>query len=161
CLLLARALSIDGFRKCPAWLPAIWERVNVFLLVVTFVAVPAILLFALYSRGVYFVLALLVASGTWFLFLSRYPQPADAGGSSANRLVRCALICAATTALAMIEFTAIVRPRMDLANGHKARPLAGAILEAIPSTEPIWVMEESYRPFWYYLEPRARYFVRA
>jgi hypothetical protein len=60
----------------------------------------------------------------------------------------------------MIEFTAIVRPRMDLANSHKARPLAGAILKAIPSAKEIWVMEESCRPFWYYLEPRARYSVR-
>jgi hypothetical protein len=49
---------------------------------------------------------------------------------------------------------------MDLANSNKARPLAGAILKAIPSATEIWVMEESYRPFWYYLEPHARYFVR-
>jgi len=54
-----------------------------------------------------------------------------------------------------------VRPRMDFANSHNARPLAGAILKAIPSAKEIWVMEESYRPFWYYLEPRARYFVLA
>ena len=60
----------------------------------------------------------------------------------------------------MIEITATVRPRMDLANSNKARPLAGAILKAIPSATEIWVMEESYRPVWYYLEPRARYFVR-
>jgi 4-amino-4-deoxy-L-arabinose transferase-like glycosyltransferase len=160
CLLLARALSVDGSRKCPAWLPAIWERVNFCLLMITSIAIPTIPFFALYHRGIYFALALLVASGVWFLFLSRNPQPIDAGTSSTNRLARCALVCAATTALAMIEFTAIVRQRMDLANGHKARPLAGAILKAIPSAKEIWVMEESYRPFWYYLEPRARYFVR-
>jgi 4-amino-4-deoxy-L-arabinose transferase-like glycosyltransferase len=160
CLLLARALSVDGSRKCPAWLPAIWERVNVCLLAVTSVAIPAILFFAPYHRGVDFVLALLVASAVWFLFLSRNAQPIAASGFSTNRLVRCALICAGTTALAMIEITATVRPRMDLANSNKARPLAGAILKAIPSATEIWVMEESYRPFWYYLEPRARYFVR-
>ena len=161
CLLLARALSIDGSRKCPAWLPAIWERVNVCLLAVTSVAVPAVLFFAPYHRDIYFVLALMVASTVWFVFLSRGAPLVDAGAPSINRLVRCALICAGITALAMIQFTAIVRPRMDFANSHNARPLAGAILKAIPSAKEIWVMEESYRPFWYYLEPRARYFVRA
>src|SRR5205807_2463616 len=71
------------------------------------------------------------------------------------------LLCAGVTVLAMLEFCAVVRPRVDLANEKRARPLGNAILKAIPPGADIWVMEESYRPFWYYLEPRARYFARA
>ena len=160
CLLLARALSVDGFRKCPEWLPATWERVNIWLLATTLLAIPAIPFFAVYHRGIYLISALLVAGAVWSLFLSANAQTGT-GGFPKNRLVRSALVCAGVTALAMIEFTAAVRPRMDLANSHKARPLAGAILNEVPAGEEIWVMENSYRPFWYYLEPRARYFVRA
>jgi hypothetical protein len=161
CLLLARALSVDGSRKCPPWLPAIWEHLNVCLQTVTSIAIPAIFFLAPYHRGLYFIVALIIAAAIWFLFLYRSIRPIDASRLSTNRLVRCALISAAITALAVIEFTAVVQPRIDLANSHKARPLAGAILKAIPSTKEIWVLEESYRPFWFYLEPRARYFVRA
>ena len=160
CLLLARALSVDEFRKCPAWLPAIWEPVNICLLATTSLAIPTIPFFALYHRGIYLVSALLVAGAAWGLFLSGNARM-GAGGFPMTRLVRSALVSAAVTALAMIEFTAVVRPRVDLANTHKARPLAGAILNDVPSGQEIWVMENSYRPFWYYLEPRARYFVRA
>ena len=160
CLLLARALSIDEFRKCPLWLPATWERVNIWLLVTTSLAIPAIPFFAVYHRGIYLVSALLFAGATWGLLLSGRAQM-SVGGFPMNRLVRSALVCGGIIALAMIEFTAIVRPRVDLANGHKARPLAGAILSGVPPDQEIWVMENSYRPFWYYLEPRARYFARS
>jgi 4-amino-4-deoxy-L-arabinose transferase-like glycosyltransferase len=161
CLLLARALTMDRSRKCPAWLPAIWERVNFCLLIITTLAIPAIAFFALRHRGIYFVLAMLAAGAIWGLFLSRKAQQMGAGEIPLARLLRCAVICAGITALAMIEFTAVVRPRVDLANSRRARPLANAILGTIPPGIEIWVMEESYRPFWYYLEPRARYFLRA
>jgi 4-amino-4-deoxy-L-arabinose transferase-like glycosyltransferase len=161
CLLLAHMLTMDQSRKCPAWLPPIWERVNFSLLIVMTLSVPAIPFFSLSHHGIYFVLALLGAGATWGLFLSGKAQQMGVGGISTAALVRCALISAGITALAMIEFTAVVRPRIDLANNRRARPLANAILEAIPPAAEIWIMEESYRPFWYYLEPRARYFIRA
>jgi 4-amino-4-deoxy-L-arabinose transferase-like glycosyltransferase len=154
CLLLARALSIDEFRKCPLWLPATWERVNIWLLVATSLAIPAIPFFAVYHRGIYLVSALLFAGAAWGAQMS-------VGGVPMNRLVRSALVCGGIISLAIIQFTAIVRPRVDLANSHRARPLAGAILNDLPSDQEIWVMENSYRPFWYYLEPRARYFARS
>jgi 4-amino-4-deoxy-L-arabinose transferase-like glycosyltransferase len=159
CLLLARSLTIDGGRKCPTWLPAVWERVNIGLLAMTSLAVPAIPLFALYHRGAYFVLALLVAIAIWGFFLPRNAQQSRPAGIPSDRLIRCALVCAAITVLAMIEFGAVVRPRIDLANNQRARPLAKSMLKAISPDNKIWVMEESYRPFWYYLEPRARYFI--
>jgi 4-amino-4-deoxy-L-arabinose transferase-like glycosyltransferase len=161
CLLLARALTINGIQKFSAWLPTVWNRVNLCLLTITTLVVPAIPFFALNHRGTYFVSALLVAITAWSFFIRRNGQRFEAGGIPADRLVSCALVCAGVTALATIEFTAVVRPRVDQANSRRARPLAEAILKTIPPGVEIWVMEESYRPFWYYLEPRARYFVRA
>jgi len=158
CLLLARTLSVDGFRKSPAWLPAVWERLNASLLAITSLTVLAIPFFALHHRFEQLAFALLVAAGIWSVFLKQSSQ--ESSGTSSQRLVRCALISAGITALAMIEFMALVRPRMELANMHKARPLAGAILEDVPPDKEIWVLEQTYRPFWYYLEPRARYFTR-
>jgi 4-amino-4-deoxy-L-arabinose transferase-like glycosyltransferase len=158
CLLLARTLSIDQFRHCPSWLPRAWERLNNFLLAVTSLATLTIPFFALDHRGIYFVLALLVAGSLWSLLMAGKGR--NAGMAGCPRLVCCAFVCGGIVALAMIEFTALVRPRMDLANNHRARPLAAAILKNIPPDKDIWVLEDSYRPFWYYLEPRVRYFVR-
>jgi 4-amino-4-deoxy-L-arabinose transferase-like glycosyltransferase len=160
CLLLARSLCPDGSLKCPVWLAAIWERANFWLLVTTSLTIPAIPFFALYHRAIYLVSALLVAGAVWALFVTGNAKM-GAGRFPINRVVRAALVSAGVTALAMIEFTAVVRPRVDLANSHRARPIAGAILNDVPPREQIWVMEESYRPFWYYLEPRVRYFLRA
>jgi 4-amino-4-deoxy-L-arabinose transferase-like glycosyltransferase len=161
CLLLARSLTIDGGRKCPTWLPPVWARLNILLLALASLAIPAIPLFALYHRGAVFVLALLIAVAIWGFFLPRNTRQSGPVGTPSDRLVRCTLISAAITALAMIEFTAVVRPRIDLANNQRARPLAKSMLDAISPDSKIWVMEDSYRPFWYYLEPRARYFLRA
>ena len=161
CLLLARALSIDGFSKCPVWLAAIWERLNFLLLATTSLAILAIPLFAVYQRGIYLVSALLVVGVVWGFCRLAGTTQTDGDGFPMNRLVRSAFVSAGVTALAMIEFAAVVRPRVDLANSQRARPLARAILSEVPSGDEIWVLEDSYRPFWYYLEPRARYFVRA
>jgi 4-amino-4-deoxy-L-arabinose transferase-like glycosyltransferase len=161
CLLLARVLTMNGIHKNPARLPEIWDRLNLCLLTITTLAVPTIPFFALYHRGTYVVLALLVAIALWSTLSDRKGQRSEISGVPCDRVVRCALLCAGVTALAMIEFCAVVRPRVDLANEKRARPLGNAILNAIPLGADIWVMEESYRPFWFYLEPRARYFARA
>jgi 4-amino-4-deoxy-L-arabinose transferase-like glycosyltransferase len=161
CLLLARVLTMNGIHKNPAWLPEIWDRLNLCLLTITTLAVLTIPFFALYHRGTYVVLALLVAIALWSTLSYRKGQRSEISGVPCDRMVRCALLCAGITALAMIEFCAVVRPRVDLANEKRARPLGNAILNAIPLGADIWVMEETYRPFWYYLEPRARYFARA
>jgi hypothetical protein len=51
-------------------------------------------------------------------------------------------------------------PRIDAANKHRPREVAGAIRAALPAGAQLWVLEDSYRPFWYYLEPEVRYFRR-
>jgi 4-amino-4-deoxy-L-arabinose transferase-like glycosyltransferase len=160
CLLLARGLTIGEIPKYPAWLPATWDRVNLCLLTITSFAVLIIPFLAFDHRWFYSVCALLTATAVWSFLIRSKVQRIDAGEIPADRPVRCGLVFGAIAVLAMMEFAAAVRPRLDMTNDRKARPLAQAILKNIPPEAKIWVMEESYRPFWYYLEPRARYFVR-
>jgi 4-amino-4-deoxy-L-arabinose transferase-like glycosyltransferase len=154
CLLLGRTLSIDQFGLCPAWLLDVWKRLNLALLALTSLAIVAIPAFAPRNAGFYGVFALLFAIGLWTIPVvgQTLQKP--------HELVRCAALFAGITGLAMTEFSAVVRPRIDLTNTHRARPLAAAILENVPFGKEVWVLEESYRPFWFYLEPRARYFDR-
>jgi len=51
-------------------------------------------------------------------------------------------------------------PRVDSANKHRSRAVADAIRATLPAGTQLWVLEDSYRPFWYYLEPDVRYFHR-
>jgi hypothetical protein len=58
----------------------------------------------------------------------------------------------------MMVFATLVMPRIDSANPHRSREVAGTIRAALPAGAQLWVLEDSYRPFWYYLEPNVRYF---
>ena len=62
------------------------------------------------------------------------------------------------TAIAMMLFAALVMPRIDSANKHRPREMASAIRAALPPGAQLWVLEDSYRPFWYYLEPGLQFF---
>src|SRR4029078_6109697 len=46
----------------------------------------------------------------------------------------------------------------DTANQHRPREMAKAIRSALPEGAQVWVLEDTYRPFWDYLEPNVRYF---
>ena len=55
-------------------------------------------------------------------------------------------------------FATLIMPRIDSANRHRSREVAGAIRSMMPAGAQLWVQEDSYRPFWYYLEPNVQYF---
>jgi hypothetical protein len=60
----------------------------------------------------------------------------------------------------MMIFATLVMPRVDSANKHRSRAVAEAIRATLPAGTQLWVLEDNYRPFWYYLEPDVRYFHR-
>jgi hypothetical protein len=62
------------------------------------------------------------------------------------------------TALGVMIFATVIMPRIDSANRHRSREVAGDIRSMMPAGAQLWVQEDSYRPFWYYLEPAVRYF---
>ena len=80
--------------------------------------------------------------------------------SRSSRLAAQAIVSGAIVALAMMVFATSIMPRIDSANKHRSREVARTIRAALPAGAQLWVQEDSYRPFWYYLEPDVRYFRR-
>jgi hypothetical protein len=80
--------------------------------------------------------------------------------SISNRLAGQAITSAAVTAMGMMLFALVIMPPINSTNTHRPREVAAAIRDALPTAAELWVLEDQYRPFWYYLEPNVRYFHR-
>jgi 4-amino-4-deoxy-L-arabinose transferase-like glycosyltransferase len=161
CLLLGRALTVDGGSGSPAWLPAIWRRINFLLLTIVSVAIISMPLAAREDRWIllWTCLVLMLGGGVWFFALAKAP-PYSGFVPAVDRTVRCAITGAAVTALAMILVALIIMPRINSAKAHRPREVATSIRDALPAAAQLWVLEDQYRPFWYYLEPQVTYFHR-
>ena len=106
-------------------------------------------------------LVAILACCVWFFALIRSarrlrPIP----GITESRLTGHAITSAAAAAMAMIVFALVIVPRIDSANARRAREVAAAFRAALPAGAQLWVLEDQYRPFWYYLEPNLRYLHR-
>jgi hypothetical protein len=159
CLLLGRVLSADDGSSIPDWLESIWRRVNSVLLVIVSLGVAGMPFFALGNRWtpLWTCMAVLLAAAIWFSRMVRTRSP-SVPSSRSGRLATQAVISGAIAAIAMMVFATLVMPRIDSANEHRPRELARAIHAALPPGAQLWVLEDSYRPFWYYLEPDVQYF---
>jgi hypothetical protein len=62
--------------------------------------------------------------------------------------------------IAMLVYAIAIVPRVNSLS-YGAREVADAIRAKLPPDAVLWVHENEYRPFWYYLDPQARYFLRA
>jgi hypothetical protein len=124
--------------------------------------VVAMPLFARGDRWIYFWACLegLLVVGLWFFALANRPRSPHIPPANSSRLVAQAILSGAIAALAMMILATLVMPRLDSANKHRSRAVAAAIRAALPVGAQLWVLEDSYRPFWYYLEPDVRYFHR-
>ncbi|HZC35522.1 MAG TPA: glycosyltransferase family 39 protein [Chthoniobacterales bacterium] len=73
-----------------------------------------------------------------------------------------ALPQAVTTAtvfmIAMLLYAAAIVPRVNSLS-YGAKEVAGNIRAKLPQDATLWIQENEYRPFWYYLEPQVRYFL--
>jgi 4-amino-4-deoxy-L-arabinose transferase-like glycosyltransferase len=160
CLLLGRALTVEDGSSNPDWLESIWRRFNLLLLTIVSLGVAGMPFFA---RGQHWILLWtcmegILAVGIWFFAVaSRAPIPAISSGNS-SRTASLAIISGAVTALAMMIFATAIMPRIDSGNRRRSREVARAIRAALPVGAQLWVLEDEYRPFWYYLEPGVRYF---
>jgi 4-amino-4-deoxy-L-arabinose transferase-like glycosyltransferase len=162
CLLLGRALTVDNVSSTPDWLESIWRRLNLLLLTVVSLGVAAVPFFA---RGDHWTLfwtsvEAVLAAGIWLFAVASRARRLSVPPSKSSRMAAQAIISGAITAVAMMIFATLVMPRIDSANKHRSREVAGAIRAALPPGAQLWVLEDSYRPFWYYLEPDVRYFHR-
>ena len=59
----------------------------------------------------------------------------------------------------MITYGAAIVPRVDALTTNGFREVAARIRHELPAGAILWVQENEYRPFWYYLEPDVRYFL--
>ena len=160
CVLLGRALTVEDGSSTPDWLVSIWRRLNLLLLATVSLGVAAMPLFARGDRWIYFWTCIegLPVLVLWFFALANRPRSPHVPPATSSRLVAQAILTGAIAALAMMILAILVMPRIDSANKHRSREVAGAIRAALPAGAQLWVLEDSYRPFWYYLEPDVRYF---
>ena len=163
CLLLGRALTVDSGSSSPGWLPEIWSWVNLVLLTIVTIGIFAMPFVARGDRWIFLwtCLEAILAGCVWFFTLvksARRPGPVRA--CTDTGLNRHAITSAAATALAMMVFALVIVPRIDSAKARRSREVAATFREALPAGAQLWVLEDQYRPFWYYLEPNVRYFHR-
>ena len=159
CLLLGRALSADDGSSIPDSLEWIWRRINLVLLAIVSLGVAGMPFFAQGNRWtlLWTCAALFLAAAMWFSRTARAGTPSGPSSKS-GPLAAEAMMSGVITAIAMMLFAALVMPRIDSANKHRPREMASAIRAALPPGAQLWVLEDSYRPFWYYLEPGLQFF---
>lgn len=163
CLLLGRALTVDAGLGSPAWLPKIWSRVNLLLLTIVTGGIFAMPIVARGDRWtlLWTCLVAILACCVWVFTLAKSARrPGPIRSITESSLTGHAITSAAATALAMMVFALVIVPRIDSAKARRSREVAAAFREALPAGAQLWILEDQYRPFWYYLEPNVRYFHR-
>ena len=59
----------------------------------------------------------------------------------------------------MITYGVAIAPLVNAVTRSGPREVATTIQQTLPANTIIWVQENEYKPFWYYLEPDVRYFL--
>jgi 4-amino-4-deoxy-L-arabinose transferase-like glycosyltransferase len=162
CLLLGRALTAEDGLSTPDWLESVWRGVNILLLTIVSLGVAGMPFF---GRGGHWILLWtclegLLAAAIWSLSIANGARPPGIATAKSGRLKMQAIISGGITVIAIMTFATVIMPRIDSANKRRPREVAAAIRAALPAGAQLWVLEDSYRPFWYYLEPDVRYFHR-
>ena len=155
CLLIGQVFAqgksglIDGFLK---W----WPRTNLVLLVAGTLAVLAIPFVGGINLGscLGLVVGIGIVSGGWVTQRLKQDdlQPVE-------QAARAALVTSLVFAAGMITYGAGIVPRVDALTTNGFREVAARIRHELPPHAVLWVKENEYRPFWYYLEPDVRYFL--
>jgi 4-amino-4-deoxy-L-arabinose transferase-like glycosyltransferase len=160
CLLLGRVLTANEGAGIPDFVGSIWYRCNLVLLTVVSCGViaapfvgresPRTLAWSMFEALACFVI--------WIFALAPARNYASPERDASAELTRQAIFSGSIAAIGMMIFATTALPIIDSANDHRPREVARQILNAMPAGTNLWVLEAAYRPFWFYLEPRARYF---
>jgi hypothetical protein len=102
-------------------------------------------------------IGLLACALLWFFgWIVSRADPGDFSG----HLLQQAVTTATVLMIAMLAYAIAIVPRVNSLS-YGAREVADSIRVKLPQNAILWVHENEYRPFWYYLEPQARYFLSA
>jgi len=163
CLLLAQVLiGPDAPKRVPTNQSTfgeralkLWRMANRFLLVLAgtaIVSVPLLTRMNFVDWIGLFACALLCFFG-WIV------SRADPGDFS-RHLLGEAVTTASVLMIAMLVYAIAIIPRVNSLS-YGAREVADSVRVKLPQNAILWVHENEYRPFWYYLEPQIRYFLSA
>ncbi len=164
CLLLAQVLvgtdarervrtnrSIIGKRTLE-----VWRVTNLFLLVFAGAAILSAPFFARMNFAAWIGLgacALLCFFG-WVASRADTDDP-----NFSDDALRLTVTTATVFIIAMLVYSIAIVPRVNSLS-YGAREVANSVRAKLPPYAILWVQENEYRPFWYYLEPQTRYFLR-
>jgi 4-amino-4-deoxy-L-arabinose transferase-like glycosyltransferase len=163
CLLLAQVLiGPDARERVPTTQSTIgeralklWRMVNRFLLILAGAAIVSVPL--LTRMNLVNWIGLLACALLWFFgWIVSRADPGDFSG----HLLQQAVTTATVLMIAMLAYAIAIVPRVNSLS-YGAREVADSIRVKLPQNAILWVHENEYRPFWYYLEPQVRYFLSA
>jgi 4-amino-4-deoxy-L-arabinose transferase-like glycosyltransferase len=163
CLLLAQVLiGPDARKRVPTNQSTsgeralkLWRMANRFLLVLAgtaIVSVPLLTRMNFVDWIGLFACALLCFFG-WIVSRA---EPGD----FSRHLLGQAVTTATVLMIAMLVYAIAIIPRVNSLS-YGAREVADSVRAKLPQNAILWVHENEYRPFWYYLEPQTRYFLSA
>jgi 4-amino-4-deoxy-L-arabinose transferase-like glycosyltransferase len=163
CLLLAQVLiGPDAWERVPINQSTIgeralklWRLANRFLLVLAGAAIVLVPLLTRMNLADWIGLVV----GTLLCFFGWIVSRADPGDLSGH-LLQQAVTTASVLMIAMLVYAIAIVPRVNSLS-YGAREVASSVRVKLPQNAILWVHENEYRPFWYYLEPQARYFLSA
>jgi 4-amino-4-deoxy-L-arabinose transferase-like glycosyltransferase len=162
CLLLGRTLTANEGAGIPDFVESVWYRCNLVLLAVVSCGVVAAPFIGQASPRTFAwsMIEALLGFAIWIYAFASAHRGASAERNTSTELTRQAIISGFIAAIGTMIFATTALPIVDSANAHRPREVARQILNAMPAGIDLWVLESVYRPFWYYLEPQARYFHR-
>ncbi|MBV8227890.1 MAG: glycosyltransferase family 39 protein [Verrucomicrobia bacterium] len=160
CLLLGRALTTNEGAGVPDFVGSTWRRCNLLFLTVVSCGVVAAPFVRYPGTLAWSMLEALLGFAVWTFALTPARGSASAERQVSTEFTRQATISGSIAAIGMMLFATTALPIIDSANEHRPREVARKILNAMPAGTDLWILENAYRPFWYYLEPQARYFHR-
>jgi hypothetical protein len=133
-----------------------WRWINAVLLVAGVLAVLAIpFIGGMNTRSL-----LGIAIGIGIMIVARVAQRLpEAELTSIELAGRRTLITSLVFAAGMITYGTGIVPRVDAMTKNGFREVAARIRQELPAGAILWVQENEYKPFWYYLEPDVRYFL--
>jgi 4-amino-4-deoxy-L-arabinose transferase-like glycosyltransferase len=163
CLLLAQALIEPGARERVSTNQStigeravkFWRMANRFLLVLAGAAIVSVPLLTRMN----FVDWIGLLACALLCYLGWIVSRADPGDFS-GQLLGQAITTATVFMIAMLVYAIAIIPRVNSLS-YGAREVANSVRVKLPRNAILWIQENEYRPFWYYLEPQSRYFLSA